>query len=192
MLNKEDIAVIEGLRAGGNLRYRNESILFERFKDFIRVGTYKYYLSTEDSTDAYLETIRGVIINIDTGKYVERTDKSLEAYAAVIFRNKCMDIIRKNVKESEPIDVSIIDNLPGRIRDLINEIIDTKELRIKINQCYKKLGEPCKKLLLHVEDGFSDKEIAEVMSYNSVDVAKQTRYTCRKKLAECLNLTKNE
>ncbi len=48
----------------------------------------------------------------------------------------------------------------------------------------KELGDKCKELLLLFEDGYSDKEIAVQMNYQSPEVVKTTRLRCLGKLRE--------
>jgi RNA polymerase sigma-70 factor (ECF subfamily) len=49
------------------------------------------------------------------------------------------------------------------------------------------LGDKCRQILLLFEDGFTDREIALELSYNSAAVAKTTRIRCIEKLKEKVN-----
>ena len=55
-----------------------------------------------------------------------------------------------------------------------------------IREYVGKLGEKCRELLLLFEDGFSDKDIAEKMDYNSPAVVKTTRLRCIERLRELM------
>ena len=60
-------------------------------------------------------------------------------------------------------------------------------LRERLNQ----LGEKCRELLLFFEDGFTDKDIAEKMNYNSPAVVKTTRLRCIERLRDLMKQTIN-
>lgn len=190
---QEEEEIRKGLTDEGRMRRTAENKLFNKLKiEFIRKGVHKYHLSKQDATDAYVETIRSVILNIDNGAYQLHPGKSLTGYAVSIFQNKCIDIKRRTTKATDPIDESLIHQLPDEVTDIINAIIDAKGLRLKIHQCYEKTGELCRAVLELSTDGFTDKEIAERLSFTTKDAAKQKRYTCLRKLADCLNLPKDE
>jgi RNA polymerase sigma-70 factor (ECF subfamily) len=56
-----------------------------------------------------------------------------------------------------------------------------------IKEQLKNIGDKCREILLLFEDGFTDREIAEELSYNSPAVAKTTRIRCIEKLKEKVN-----
>jgi RNA polymerase sigma-70 factor (ECF subfamily) len=73
--------------------------------------------------------------------------------------------------------------LPDRARNVVQQLVE-KGNRQMLAQKIEELGEKCKRLLLMFEDGYSDKEIAIEMQYNSVDVVKTSRLRCLDRLRE--------
>jgi DNA-directed RNA polymerase specialized sigma24 family protein len=73
--------------------------------------------------------------------------------------------------------------LPDKARNVVQHLID-KANRIDLAMHIEQLGEKCKQLLLLFEDGYSDREIAEQMAYNSADVVKTSRLRCLEKIRD--------
>jgi RNA polymerase sigma-70 factor (ECF subfamily) len=181
-----EYTLIEGLRSGGLERRVYENNLYEAFFYFIKQGIHKYHLSEDDTASAYSDTIISVIHNIVHNKFEGRS--SLKSYVYQIFNNKCVDLIRKEttnkntVHHTSPVQ-SLMAELPDRTQSIIQEIIDKNEhsyLMQKINE----IGEKCKQILLLFEDGYTDKEIAGTLHYNTADVAKTSRLRCIEKLKQ--------
>lgn len=178
--------LINGLRAGGPQRRLHENRLYEQFFYFIRQGMGKYNLPEEAAASVYSDTIIGVIQNVISGKFEGRA--SLKSYAYQIFANKCVDVIRKEttikqgVHHTAPLD-SLAAELPDRSRTVVQELIRKNEWSLMLEKL-KEVGEKCRQVLLLFEDGYSDKEIAALMQYNSAEVVKTSRLRCLEKLRE--------
>ena len=196
MPNAEEIVIIEGLRAGGLLRRRYENILWQKFSGFIKWGTARYQLETDDIRLAYDDAICSVITNIITGKYEENAQALLKTYAEAIFHRKCLDLLdrsndkhgassvaKKNIKKPQPFSDGLINRLPHEVKNTIEKLIEQEE-RLMLLQCLEKIGATCKQILMLFGGNYRDKEIATLMHYNSPDVAKQSRYRCLEKLSE--------
>jgi RNA polymerase sigma factor (sigma-70 family) len=193
MLTLQESEIIHGLHGSLKERSLSEQKLFSMYKEeFSRQGMYKYHLPEDEAAEAYSETIRAVLHNIHLGRFQETTDHSLRAYIATVYRNKSIDIIRKKINRHEQLNDTLANQLPASLRDVIIERISEKDLRRKINACYANLGETCRNLMMLLEEGLKDKEIAAKLELNSPDVAKQTKFNCRKKLKDCLKLTGHE
>ena len=80
--------------------------------------------------------------------------------------------------------------LPDKTKSIIQQIIE-KSQRTSLLQKLEEIGEKCKRLLLLFEDGYTDKEIAEIMQYNSADVVKTSRLRCLEKLKAKVFNTRN-
>jgi RNA polymerase sigma factor (sigma-70 family) len=150
------------------------------------MGMKKYHLSDDECSSAYSDTIISVIESIISGRFEGRS--SLKTYTYQIFMNKCVDVIRKkSTNKSMVFDTEEIDEymyaLPDRARTAVQQMVE-KSNRAILAQKIDALGNKCKRLLLMFEDGFSDKEIAAEMQYNSVDVVKTSRLRCLDKLRE--------
>ena len=178
--------IIAGLQEGGMQRKAAERKLFERFFYIIKQGATKYSISEEDSTSAYSDTIISVIENIVANKFEGQA--SLKSYTYKIFYNKCVDTIRKaTTNKSKVHNTSYVDDflsvLPDKAKNVIEQMIERSEKSL-LTQKMEEIGEKCKQLLLLFEDGYTDKEIAKIMLYNSSDVAKTSRLRCLEKLRE--------
>ena len=190
MPNPEEIAIIQGLHAGGIERRRFENLLWQRFSYFIHWGIAKYHLPKDEVRQAYNDAILNVIINIVTGRYKEQPNVLLKTYTETIFYRRCIDHTQqggKNASTPNPknqvfLKNSFLEMLPGSVKNAIEEIIQ-REDQLKIKTCLAQLGENCKKILQLSGIGYKDKEIADFMQYSSADVVKQSRRRCLEKLS---------
>jgi RNA polymerase sigma-70 factor (ECF subfamily) len=151
-----------------------------------RLGGKKYNLDYEECFSAYSDSIISVIDNIVSGRFEGRS--SLKTYMHQIFMNKCVDVVRKKTtNKSMVFNTEEIEDymfmLPDRARNVVQQLVE-KGNRQMLAQKIEELGEKCKRLLLMFEDGYSDKEIAIEMQYNSVDVVKTSRLRCLDRLRE--------
>ena len=55
-----------------------------------------------------------------------------------------------------------------------------------LNELLEKLGKNCKEVLMHWANGYSMKEIADMMGYKSDNMAKKKKYMCFKELLDYL------
>lgn len=179
-----DHKIIEGLTQGGSARRIAEDALFNRFSYYIKEGTKKYSLNEEESFDAYCDAVIATISAIVFGKFEERA--SIKTFVYRIYNNKCVDLIRKKTTNKESIhrvsaDPEILMQLSDNSKTIIQQLVekvDAEELKRKI----ERLGENCRRLLTMFADGYSDKQIAAEMLYNSADVVKTSRLRCLQKL----------
>jgi RNA polymerase sigma factor (sigma-70 family) len=191
MISTTDSAISEreliaDLQAGGNQRRMGEKKLFEHYFYLIKHGSDKYSLPEEDAASAYSDAIISVIENIVTHKFEGRS--TLKSYTYQVFFNKCVDLVRKTTTNKNSVHVTTaIDDflvvLPDRTKSVVQQMIE-KNQRSALYQKLEEIGEKCKQLLLLFEDGYSDKEIAVFMDYNSSDVVKTSRLRCLEKLKE--------
>jgi RNA polymerase sigma factor (sigma-70 family) len=182
----EDDLVLEGLKAGGSRRMLSERRLYERYFYLIRQGILKYSISEEDAASAYSDAVISVIDNVLTGRFESRS--SLKSYIYQIFMNKCVDAVRKKTTNKNAVHKTtgisdFLFALPDKAQGIIQQITE-KHQRTTLLQKLEELGEKCRQLLLLFEDGYTDREIAEVMAYNSSDVVKTSRLRCLEKLKE--------
>lgn len=177
--------LIDGLRSSGVQRRLTEKKLFEHFFYLVRAAKSKYNLSEEEIASAYSDTIISVIENIVSGRFEGRS--SLKTYTYQILMNKCVDLIRKNTTNRTVYDTDMVDsmtaNLPDKARNIVQQLVENAN-RLSLAQRIIELGEKCRQLLSLFEDGYSDKEIAQEMQYNSADVVKTSRLRCLEKLRE--------
>jgi RNA polymerase sigma-70 factor (ECF subfamily) len=185
-LTEQDLLILQGLKAGYRERINSEKELYLQYSYFINEGCKNHQLTKEDSFSAYSDTIFSAIHNIISDKFDGRS--TLKTYLFQIFSNKCVDLLRKSTTNKEQVNKSmefsaLLEQLPDGAKNGIEKLIDDhKWLTIKMQM--EKIGEKCKKILLMFEDGLKDREIAEVLFFNSPDVAKITRLRCLEKLKE--------
>lgn len=188
-----DMAILEGLKAGGTQRRIFERDLYKTFFYFIHQGVKKYGMAEEDAASAYSDAIISIIDNIVKGNFEGRS--ALKSYCYKIFSNKCVDLLRKDttnkrkVNQAMPID-SLLYELPDQARTVVQQIL-LKEQRQHLMQKLIELGDKCRQVLLFFEDGYSDKEIAGFMAYNSADVVKTSRLRCLERLKKSVNVEQN-
>jgi len=82
----------------------------------------------------------------------------------------------------------LLTQLSDKARSAVELLIHRNKIET-LREYMGKLGEKCRELLLHFEDGFSDKDIAEKMDYNSPAVVKTTRLRCIERLRELMKDT---
>jgi RNA polymerase sigma-70 factor (ECF subfamily) len=187
-----DSRIIADVQKGGALRRKAEDDLFNTYSYNIQEGIKKYSIREEDAFDAYSDTILSVISSIANGRFEQRS--SLKTFIYRIFHHKCVDLIRKSSTNKESVNrvaqlpdalLQLPDSAKTIVQDLI-ERIDIDEMQKKL----EKLGEACKSMLMLFAEGYSDKQIAEIMKYNSSDVAKTSRLRCLQKLRQAYAITK--
>jgi RNA polymerase sigma factor (sigma-70 family) len=176
--------IIIGMQEGGIARRNAEKKLYEYLYYLIKHGAKKYSISEDDAASAYSDTIISVIENIVSHKFEGRA--SLKSYTYQIFSNKCVDVVRKETTNKSSVNKTtalsdFLTLMPDTTKSIIQKIIDKGQQMI-LAQKLEEIGEKCKQLLLLFEDGYSDKEIAAIMLYNSSDVVKTSRLRCLEKL----------
>jgi len=184
LLLPADITIIQGLKADYTERCKQEKMLYQSYRYFVEEGCRKYRLTYEDSFSAYSDAFLSAVHNIINDRFDGHS--SIKTYFYQIFSNKCIDLVRKNATNKNEVHKAIplpdmLNQLPNDAKTIIESMMN-KELKDKIKVQLEMLGEKCKEILLLFEDGLTDKEIAEQLSYNNAAVAKTTRLRCLEKL----------
>jgi len=192
-IDSSDEELIKSLQLNNLHARRAEEALFSQYVYFIREGMHKYALQEDQAFDAYSDTVLHAIDNIRKGHFENRS--SLKTYLYRIFVNKCVDLIRKKTTNKESIhQTAVVTDMLSLIADpaktVVQQLIERAD-REALNNSIRELGENCGKLLLMFADGYSDKEIAELMEYKSSDVVKTSRLRCLDKLRQLYNLKKS-
>lgn len=188
MLDRE---IIEGLQLNCDQRAHFEKTLYLQYRYFIDEGSKKYTLGYEDSFSAYSDAIISVIKNIINKSF--NNNSSLKTYLFQIYSNKCIDLIRKKTTNIQKVNQSVaepelLSHLPDKAKNVIEKLIERQKM-LEIKQNLELIGGKCKEILLLFEDGYSDKEIAEKLAYNTASVAKTTRMRCLEKIKEKMKNT---
>jgi RNA polymerase sigma factor (sigma-70 family) len=190
-LPDDDYLIIEQLTSGGTGKRKGEEALFKLYVYFIREGMRKYYLTEDESFDAYSDTILSAIEKIANGSF-ERAS-SLKTYLYKIFQNKCVDLLRKKTTNKNKVHqtVSITDMLlheSDAARSILQKLADEADENL-LKQRLATLGDSCRQLLQLSAEGLTDKEIAGMMEYKTADVVKTSRLRCLEKLRRLYNQT---
>jgi RNA polymerase sigma factor (sigma-70 family) len=188
---EKDREIIAGLQTGPNERASWELQFYRRYEYFIGQGCRKYRLHTDDGFSAYSDALLSAIHNIANGRF--DGSSTLKTYLFKIFSNKCIDQVRKNTMNKAAVHHSVaspelLAHLPDKARSAVELLIHRNKIET-LREFVQKLGEKCRELLLLFEDGFSDKDIAEKMEYNSPAVVKTTRLRCIDRLRELMKET---
>ena len=181
-----DSDILAGLKANYKQRTANEKILYNQYAYFIDEGCRKQNITYDESFSAYSDAVLSAIHNIINNHFDGRS--SIKTYLYQIFCNKCIDLIRKNTTNKHQVHKTMpvpemMNQLPDGARTSIERLMHN-ELKEKIKTQLGTIGKKCKDLLLMFEDGLTDKEIAQELSYNNAAVVKTTRLRCLEKLRE--------
>jgi len=184
-----DRQVISLLLRGGLDKRKGENVLFSQHAYFIREGTRKYGLSEEDAFSAYSDSVLAAVDKIRTETF--KGESSLKTYLYQIFRNKCVDLFRKNSadKNSTNRAQSIGEQLlyiSDKARSIVQLLIERADWRL-LKERLNELSDDCRRMLLLWADNHSDKEIATDLGYKTADVAKTSRLRCLEKLRRLYN-----
>ena len=183
-LGGTDREIIEQLVKGGVERRKSEERLFTRFSYFIREGMRQHGLPEEDIFSAYSDTILTAIDQILSSNFEGRS--SLKTYLYQIFHHKCVDLIRKktsnknSVNRSETLSDSL-QRLSDAAKSVLQQLIEKADWNL-LRERMTRLDDKCRQMLLLWGDNYSDREIAEALSYKSPDVVKTSRVRCMEKL----------
>jgi RNA polymerase sigma factor (sigma-70 family) len=181
-----DEEMIAGLQQNGAERNRCEHALYQTYNYFILEGSKKYNLNEDESQIAYSDAVLSVIVNIVKSNFEGRS--SLKTYLFQIYSNKCVDLVRKNTTNKSSVHNGIgisdmLGQLPDDAKNAVEKMMHKYQLTV-IAEKLKEVGEKCREMLLFFEEGYSDREIAEKLQYQTAAVAKTSRLRCLDKLRE--------
>ncbi|HEX7905583.1 MAG TPA: RNA polymerase sigma factor [Chitinophagaceae bacterium] len=185
-IDKTDEELIDNLRQKSPFKRKGEEQLFASYTYFIREGRHKHALSEDEAFDAYSDTILSAIEKIRNGSFEGRS--SLKTWLYQIFYNKCVDLLRKKTTNKRSVHQTTTINdwllqLSDTGKTIIQKLIDKTDWDI-LKQKLNELGDSCKRLLTLSAEGYSDKEIGELMEYKTADVVKTSRLRCLEKLRQ--------
>jgi RNA polymerase sigma factor (sigma-70 family) len=179
-----DEYIINGLLSNHQQRARFEKEFYLQYEYFIREGCRKFHITYEDSFSAYSDAVLAAINNIVNNRFDNKF--SLKTYLFQIFHNKCVDLIRKISNNKQKVNQStitpeLLGHLPDTVKTVIEKLIDEEKIST-VTAYLDVIDSKCKEILLLSVEGYTDKQIAEKMSYNSAAVAKTSRLRCREKI----------
>ena len=180
-----DAEIIKGLTGNFQQRVHSEKELYMRYQYFIGEGSRKrsslfMRIVLAHIAMLYLAAIHNILNNRFDNTY------SLKTYLFQIFHNKCVDHLRKTTNTKQKVHKGaetpeLLNHLPETAKNVIEKLIDREKISL-VSQYLEKIDEKCKEILLLSADGYTDKQIAQMLVYNNAAVAKTTRLRCREKL----------
>lgn len=178
--------LLEGLQNDALRRQQYEDGLYKMFNYFIDEGKRKYFLTHEDAFTAYSDTVITVLENILNKTFQGRS--SLKTYTYQIFCNKCVDQVRKNTTNKNEVNKAIdiskaLYTVSDTAKTIIQHLVDKSDIELLKQQLNRLIGN-CRQMLLLSADGYSDKDIAEIMGFKTAAVAKTSRLRCLDKLRQ--------
>ena len=179
-----DKEIIARLLQGGVNKRKAEEQFFNIYVYFIKEGIKKYSLKEEEAFDAYADAILSAIDKI-VGGYFD-AHSSLKTYLYQIFRNKCVDLLRKKTTNKYSVHQTLaiqeqVFNMSDAAKSVIQGLVDKAD-RAALKQKLDELGSNCRKALTLWAEGYTDREIALSLEYKTADVAKTSRLRCLNKL----------
>jgi RNA polymerase sigma factor (sigma-70 family) len=186
--------IIQGLQNDILKRQQYEDSLYNRFSYFIEEGKRKYSLTHEDAFSAYSDTIINVLESITNKTFQGRS--SLKTYIYQIFSNKCVDQVRKNTTNKNEVhkasDLSkALYTVSDTAKTILERLIDKSDID-RIKQNLNSLVSNCRQMLLLSADGYSDRDIAQLMGFKTPAVAKTSRLRCLEKLRQLYKSQKDD
>lgn len=155
------------------------AIFFPRIATFISKNNGNY----DDAKDVFQDAL---IYLVYITKEKSLQVKSFEAYLFTI----CKNIWRRRLKNRK---VRIMNEEKHTLEDRMTtrSLIILEEKRLELyNESFAQLSENCKEVLAIYFNTLDYQELLRTFSYNSVDVARQRVYRCRKKLIDFIKLNK--
>ena len=159
-------------------------VVFPKVRNYIK----KNGGSFEDAQDAFQDGIAIFYKQWHLGKI--DLDKDIESYIFVISRNVWLNMLTKNKRVSNNIDILEEQQLKSDI-DILNFMV-TEERNQYIQKLLDAIGSKCKEMLIN--SVFYKKSMQEIMlemGYANENAAKSTNYRCKQRLIELLQ-GKNE
>lgn len=157
------------------------SILYKTFRtEFIQWIAKFSHCSREDAQEFFQATIIIVYDNIKAGKLNE-LHSSLKTYMFGIGKNLAWNSYRQDLrKQKSGAEFYVMSHVAEEIED--EQSIHESNLEL-VNQCFRRLGEPCHTLLdLYYYQKRNMDEIAGQLDYKNTDTAKNQKYKCMERL----------
>jgi len=176
-----DEALVSGIRAGGSAR--DEALKRLYLMPGLRETVIRYVLanggSQQDAQDIFQEALVILDRNVREGRYEARS--ALSTYFVAIAKWRWVTVRRQMGRYTDlspaHYDAEVESPEIAAIRE---------EYRELFQEALSQIGERCRELLRLYQLDHSMEEIAQIMHYNSADVAKKEAYRCRMRFRELL------
>ena len=158
-----------------------QEALYHRFSPKMLGVCYRFAKNREDAEDMLQEGFIKVFMQIQQF----RGEGSLEGWIRRIVVHTCINILKKNKKFNESVDIIHANGLMGK-DDFIPSIIQAKQ----VVECIRSLPLGYKTVLnLYVLEGFSHREIGEILDIE--ESTSRSQYTRARIMLEDLLVKKN-
>ena len=177
-------AYILSFQEGGRARESATQKFMQENMGMLHSMRQKFRLSEEEAIDVFTDAIMALILQVEQGKF--KGQSLLSTYFYRIFYFKCVDHLQKkktNIIEIDPL-------MEGQ------EIKDSSDIerwmhRLEAERLEKwmtKLGDTCKAILWDWGFwGYSMKEIAQRVGYDTGDQVKKRKYKCLQQLRKLMS-----
>ncbi len=175
----EDRKIINQLKTGNDDAL---SAIYQSYRsEFISWLINRYQCDMEQARDHYQFAVLKFYENVLSGKLTD-LNSSIKTYLFAIGKNKALESRKvANRYTEEP--------LHGlRAEDSSDEMMVKEQKMVMIENCLKKLGDPCESLLkqFYYHKKSMD-ELAEIFQYNNRDTAKNLKFKCLQRLRKLVN-----
>ena len=138
----------------------------------------------EDAEDFFQETLVVFINVVRQGKF--RGDSSIKTFLYSIMRNLWLNELKRRnkalIRETTHYEQS------EKEANNVYEAVQENEITKQILTFFDRLGKNCKKILvMYYYQEMSMEDIALAMNYESEQIARNTKYKCRKRLTAILD-----
>lgn len=171
------------INAGGTPRNEAVSQLYTQTEKVVFATLSRMGLGRMDIEETTNDALIICMDNICNGKY--RQDASLATYVVGIAKKCALNVLRKNKRRSQH---DTPDNEEMELSP--EELLLTRERNRDLRAALDELGSPCNELLLLWANGYSYREILELMDYANENSAKVQKFKCLKRLISIVNTQK--
>jgi RNA polymerase sigma factor (sigma-70 family) len=158
--------------------------LYQEYRrEFVKWAAFAYNIDEAEGDDIFSDAVIDTYQNVISEKYVKSETATLKSYLFEVGKNKILKLLNKQkVSDFHLMRMAMQMERPG------NEIADTeisRETVEKIKELIALLDIRCRKVLtLFYFHGLSMEEIASEMEFKSVDVAKNKKLKCLRRMQQ--------
>jgi len=180
-----DSELIKALKEGGPTRERATTYLYKKHFNIVNELIQEYNLSKEACIDLYTETIIIVKNNIIQDNFKEKS--RISTYLFSIFRNKCIDLVRKNIRLRQQdtfASSTNIDSFKNSSATPLQRLI-TKEEVESLKELIAQMGSVCRQLLkLWLYEQADHKYIAKRLGFKNSNTVSSKKHVCYARLKQ--------
>jgi RNA polymerase sigma factor (sigma-70 family) len=157
------------------------TLLYDKYRIlFLKFAAKNFAVDRDTAEDIYQESFIAVYENMKEGRYAE-SSVSIQTYLFAIGKNKLLNHLRDNTRETVDISENILPPDPAF------EEPDWERKQEIVYRAVCEMPEPCNSILtLFYYDRKSMAEIARTFNYKNEQVAKNRKYLCIGKLKEII------